>query len=55
MIIDNSEGSGNHEGDLTPGECTDMIYIQELCNGTIASPCDCQSDIECQVQVGWTL
>ena len=28
----------------------DNLYIQELCNGTLASPCDCTgSSLECEV------
>lgn len=45
----NNKESGNNEGGHTPEECPDGINIQELCNGTTASPCDCQSFQECQV------
>ena len=33
-----------------PEECPEMVNIQKLCNGTTASPCDCQTFQECQVQ-----
>ena len=29
--------------------CRPNLDIQELCNGTLASPCDCESSQECQV------
>ena len=29
--------------------CSVGLDIQELCNGTVASPCDCSSSQECQV------
>ena len=48
QVMNNKE-SGNNEGGHTPEECPDGINIQELCNGTTASPCDCQSFQECQV------
>ena len=49
-----SSGSGG-SGDsvlLEPEEselvCPNL-NIQELCNGTLASPCDCESSQECRV------
>jgi hypothetical protein len=48
MSVGDNEGSGNNEGTLTFQQCPNMILVQELCNGTIASPCDCQPFQECQ-------
>ena len=48
-------GSGDSEGSLSVEECSDLINIQELCSGTIASPCDCQTSQQCQVYWGITL
>ena len=49
-------GSGDSEGSYSVEECSDLINIQELCSGTIASPCDCQTSQQCQVYcIGITL
>ena len=40
--------SGNSEDSLIIEECSGL-NIQELCNGTIASPCNCQASQQCQV------
>ena len=40
--------SGNSEDSLIIEECSGP-NIQELCNGTIASPCNCQASQQCQV------
>ena len=44
---DNGSG-GSGDGDLMNNLCSVDLNIQELCNGTLASPCDCTS-LECQV------
>ena len=56
MEISDPISSGNRgSGDfnlLGPEESGSMclnLDIQELCNGTLASPCDCESSQECQV------
>lgn len=45
--------SGSGSGDDKLLEPQTQIFreldIQELCNGTLASPCDCTSSSECQV------
>ena len=43
-----SAGSG---GVLEPQseECSVDLDIQKICNGTLASPCDCDSTAECLV------
>ena len=50
---DGGSGSGDGDGgsDLmgtSDNQCSVDLNIQELCNGTLASPCDCTS-LECQV------
>ena len=44
------DGVGSADDALLPEtECSLDIAIQQLCNGTLASPCDCMSSQECQV------
>ena len=43
-------GSGNDGNLLEPrSECSADLDIQELCSGTLASPCNCELSQECQV------
>ena len=46
-VVENG-ASGNSEDSLIIEECLGL-NIQELCNGTIASPCNCQTLQQCQV------
>ena len=43
-----SSGSGDSVL-LEPESVCPNLNIQELCNGTLASPCDCESSQECRV------
>ena len=50
-ISSGSGGSGDSVS-LEPEESESVcpnLNIQELCNGTLASPCDCESSQECRV------
>ena len=46
--INDAVGLSSNEEDLTIQECLNRT-IQNLCNGTKASPCNCQQFQECQV------
>ena len=48
MSISDIMGSGNNEEALTVEECP-TLDIQELCNGTVASPCNCPLFQACEV------
>ena len=54
LLPSSSDSSGDGVGSaddvvLPETECSLDIDIQQLCNGTLASPCDCMSSQECQV------
>ena len=48
MSISDIMGSGNNDEALAIEECP-TLDIQELCNGTVASPCNCQPFQACEV------
>ena len=50
--ISSGNGGSGDSNRLDPEESESVcpnLDIQELCNGTLASPCDCDSSQECQV------
>ena len=55
LIGSGNQGSGGDDGgDIlqpmeTTNDCSVELNIQRLCNGTFASPCDCETSEECQV------
>ena len=49
LLASSSDGSDDGVGSAGDTECSLDIDIQQLCNGTLASPCDCVSSQECQV------